>query len=110
MTAPRYIALGMMIGAALVGLLYSCHAQAGTATLTWTDSARYTDGRAITDPVSYSVYQGRHGQVKPLLVSGLHVRSYVVAGLSGGRVCFAVRSVVKGVRSALSNEGCKWVT
>jgi hypothetical protein len=95
----------MMIGAALVGLLYSCHAQAGQATLTWTAVTRYTDGRAITDPVSYTVYKN-----KRFLVSGLSVRRYVVAGLSGGRVCFNVRAVVKGVRSALSNEGCKWIT
>jgi hypothetical protein len=99
-----------MIGAALVGLLYSCHAQAGQATLTWTAVTKYTNGQTITAPVTYNVYKGKKGTVKPLLVSGLHVRSYVVAGLSGGRVCFAVRAVVKGVRSDLSNEGCKWVT
>jgi hypothetical protein len=84
--------------------LLSCVAHAGTATLTWTAVTRYTNGSPITSPVTYTVYKN-----KRFLVSGLSVRRYIVSGLPVGRVCFNVRAVVKGVRSALSNEGCKWV-
>jgi hypothetical protein len=109
MTRPQTFAAGMMVGAALVGLLYSC-ARAGSAALNWTASTQYTDGSHITAPVTYNVYKGKRGTVKPLLVSGLSVRRYVVSPLAGGqRVCFNVEAVVGESKSDLSNEGCKWI-
>ncbi len=108
MSRPRVFAWGLLTGAALVGMLYSCAAHAGTAMLTWVAPTQNTDGSAIVGAIHYRVYKGTQGQViKPQIASGLTALTYTVTGINGGTACFNVTAVVAGIVSAPSNEACK---
>lgn len=94
----------------LVAMLWSVPLwAANTATLSWGAVTQYTDGSAITGPVTYSVYWGVQGAAKTLLQSGVTATGLAVsAGLqSGTTVCFEVTATAGGQESARSSEACK---
>jgi hypothetical protein len=75
------------------------------ATLQWSAPALNTDTSAVTPPLTYSVFQGARGTVKPLVASKLTALSYT-ADLAKG-LCFEVDTTDKdGDEGPHSPEVC----
>ena len=82
-------------------------ASAGTATLTWTAPTQYTNGTAITAPITYRVYRGNCGAAKTLLASPSAATYVDSTAPDGSNLGYAVTAVVAGVESAQTAEVCK---
>lgn len=97
-----------MIRIAPIVLTILSGSSAGTATLKWNASTKFTNGQTITTAVTYDVFRGIDGQPKKLLVKGLTGLKYVEAIAAGKRYCYQVTANVVGYDpSARSNQGCK---
>ncbi len=111
MTSGQGFAWGLLAGAAAMSVLYSGKCHAGPFTLSWGQVTQYTNGATILEPVTYTIYQGKKGQAKPLLIDGIYGTSYAGSATGGRRLCWNVRTKVVGhPLSNLSNEVCKWIS
>jgi hypothetical protein len=79
------------------------------AVISFAAPTKYTDGSSIPASVaiSYNVYQGAKGAVKPKVATITATSTTINTGLAAGETCWQVSSVANGVESALSNEACK---
>ena len=77
------------------------------AVVSWTAVTTNTDGSAVTQPITYNLYQGLTGALAKIQ-SGLSVLTLTItAGLTvGTSQCFAVTAVEAGVESAQSPQAC----
>lgn len=86
------------------------HAQAPSVTLTWTAPTQNTDGTAITQSLTYNVYQGPKGaEAATPVATGVTALTWSgTAGLQPGTtVCWEVTAQDSGGESAKSAEVCK---
>lgn len=81
------------------------------AVLSWTAPTTYTDGTPVTDPITYTVYQGLQGETKVKVGSTAAVTYSVGTGLLTGKTyCWAVTAAVTAdptKESTPSAEACK---
>lgn len=83
---------------------------ANTATITFAPPSTLADGTAMPSgaALTYNVYQGIKGQAKAKVATISASPASVATGLSTGNAyCFELTSVLNGLESARSNEGCK---
>ncbi len=75
---------------------------APTATLSWTPPTTYTDGTAITQAITYNVYQGASALSLTKVASGVTTLTQTITtGLLDGVTYFwSITAVVGGVESA----------
>lgn len=89
-----------------VALLASpAHAGTGTAQLSWTAPASYTDGSAIPagTAITYNVYTGLSASSMAKKLSGVSLKSASFTGLDNGATTyFYVTAVVAGIEGAKS--------
>lgn len=79
-----------------------------TATLTWVAPTAYTDGSAISSPITYTVYQGAKGSPsKTIAQANLTGLTLTLSGLAPSVICWEVTATVAGQESAHSAEVCK---
>jgi hypothetical protein len=86
------------------------HAAPNTATVSWGAVTKYSDDTPVpaTATVTYNVYQGARGAVKPKVGTTGALTFAPTAGLvSGTEVCWQITAVAGGAESALSTEACK---
>ena len=69
----------------------------------WTVASTYTDGSAISRPVTYQVLRNGVPVTTTALVSITLVKEPL------GRQCYRVVAIVDNVHSAQSNESCKHI-
>lgn len=80
------------------------------AVLSWTAPTTYSDGTPVTDPITYTVYQGLQGQPKAKGPTGITATTVTIStGLLSGRTyCWAVTAATAtSPESAPSAEACK---
>lgn len=83
-------------------------AHAGTATVTLGAVTTYTDGKAITVPVTYNVYQGAQGGTLIKAAGPQSSPVFQIANLTDGTAyCFAGTALAGGVESTQSATVCK---
>lgn len=79
-----------------------------SALVTWSAVTQDESGNTLTESVTYNLYQGAKGAIKPKVQSGISATSFIVGNLPFGETCFNVTAVTaNGGESALSNEACK---
>lgn len=109
-TLQGFLALAMIL--LIVFFLGIAHAQtppAPSATLSWSAVTQYTDGTAITAPVTYNVYQGTSATTMVKVATGVTALTQsITTGLSDGNTYFwSVTAVVAGVESSQAPPGSK---
>lgn len=100
--------LALLVFAPLGALAAEPEVPRTSAELSWGAVSQYTDGTAITSPVTYHVYRGLQGQPKTRAQSSLTALTFTFSNLPVNTTqCFVVTAVADGVEGAPSAEGCK---
>jgi len=97
---------------ALLLLLLSVSALAGSATLSWTPPTQNEDGTPITDLAGYWIYYGTVSGNYPnsIQIADPTISTYVVDSLAAGNWFFVATAYnTAGIESAYSNEATKTV-
>lgn len=79
------------------------------ARLTWTAPAQYTDGKPITEALTYRAYRRADGSQQRVLVWEGSVTEVLLTDQPLGRQCYVVTAVGSGGESEPSAEGCKFM-
>jgi hypothetical protein len=87
--------------------LLAIPAHATDITVKCTAPTKFTDGTAITSPVTFNLYGALQGQIKKLLApSPLSTCSSVRSNVNAGTQCYQVTAVVGGSESDPTAESC----